>query len=95
MTKKQTTLAIQNSPSSVWASPLQRLESLRCIQRLAEIYSQLTEEQISARRTLHLLHAQLALVLLLLFGGSSVGMAALFTAWTTLAIRQCAPRNPA
>lgn len=89
MTKKELTLSTaqlhENHSSGFW----ERLETASMVVRLSRIYSGLLEEKVSARRTLKLVHAQLAAVALLLLGGLSSMVAILLCLWTVLAVWQC------
>lgn len=89
MAKKTHTLTLQNYRITRGISLIQRMASLPVVERLSKTYSSLVGEHISPRQTFRLLHAQLALSLLLVFGGISVGVATLLTAWTALAFHQC------
>lgn len=71
---------------------LARLESSHCIKRLADTYSRLLEEPVTPRRTLRLLHAQLAGLMLVFPVNFHPGVRFLFLMWMVLAIWQC--RNP-
>ena len=89
MTKKELTLGTAQLNESKSFSPLTRLESTSLVVRLSKIYSGLLEEKVSARRTLKLVHAQLAMGALLLVGGVSTVVAILLSIWTVLAVWQC------
>ena len=89
MTKKELTLGATQLQESKSLSLLARLENTALVAYFSKIYSNLLEEKVSARRTLKLLHAQLAMGTLLLLGGLSAMMAILLCAWTVLAVWQC------
>ncbi len=65
------------------------LENLSFVKQLARIYSLLLEEQISSRRTLKFLHAQMAVFFLIMPANMSLGLRALFLLWAGLACWQC------
>ena len=89
MTKKELTLSATQLQESKSLSLLARLENTAFVVSLSKIYSNLLEEKVSARRTLKLLHAQLAMGALLLLGGLSAMVAILLCSWTVLAVWQC------
>lgn len=89
MTKKELTLGTAQLNATKSFSLLARLETTSLVVRLSRIYSGLLEEKVSARRTLKLVHAQLAMAALLLVGGVSTVVAILLSIWTVLAVWQC------
>ena len=89
MTKKELTLSTAQLHESRSFSLLERLETTAWVVRLSRIYSDLLEEKVSARRTLKLVHAQVAAGTLLLLGGLSTMAAILLCVWTLLAVWQC------
>ena len=93
MTKKELTLgthtAVWNCSQNKSFSLLEKIEKTALVVRLSHIYSHLLEEQVSARRTLKLVHAQVAVLMLLVLGGASVVMALFLCLWTVLAVWQC------
>ena len=89
MTKKELTLGTAQLNENKSFSLLTRLETTSLVVRLAQIYSGLLEEKVSTRRTLKLVHAQLAMGALLLVGGLSTVVAILLSIWTVLAVWQC------
>ena len=89
MTKKELTLGTAQLNENKSFSLLTRLETTSLVVRLAQIYSSLLEEKVSARRTLKLVHAQLAMGALLLVGGLSTVVAIMLSIWTVLAVWQC------
>ena len=89
MTKKELILGTEAIHESKSFNLLARLEGTSLVVRLTKIYSQLLSERISARRTLKLVHAQLAMGAFLLLGGASVLLAIILCVWTVLAVWQC------
>ena len=89
MTKKELILDSAHLHERKTLNPLVRLESTSLVKSLSAIYFKLLEEQVSARRTLKLVHAQLVMGALLLLGGVSLVVAILLCAWTILAVWQC------
>lgn len=57
---------------------------------LARIFSDILEQPVSPRQTLHMLHVQLAALALLLPVGAPIEYYVLATAWCGLALRGCA-----
>lgn len=91
-----TAVFVNDAESTVQFRPLSavrhlsaRLAALACIRRLARLYSRLLEEPVSPRRTLRLLHVQLAGLLLVLPADLHPGFRLLFLAWLMLAARSC------
>lgn len=74
--KKSTSLSLESSLLTM-AEPLSR------------IYSDLLEQPVSPKQTLHLLHVQLAALMLLLPVCAPLHYYALSTLWCGLAIRGC------
>lgn len=88
MTKKELTLNAA-APARRTLHLSQRIENSRILLRLAALYSRLLEEPVTPRRTLRLLHAQLAALTLLMMGTPSLLLGMLLLAWTALAVWQC------
>lgn len=65
------------------------LESLGFVKALAAIYSGLLEETVSPRRTLHLLHAQVACLILVFPAALPLLVRVLLFVWAVLAVRGC------
>ena len=89
MTKKELALGTTVLRDNKSFSLLARLESTKLVKSLSKVYSNLLSERVSARRTLKLVHAQIAMGTLLLLGGISAMAAILLCAWTVLAVWQC------
>ena len=89
MTKKELTISTTQLHDCKSISLLERLETTALVVRLSQIYSGLLEERVSARRTLKLVHAQVAMGALLILGGLSGITAILLCLWTVLAVWQC------
>ena len=68
---------------------VQRLYNSRPAKRLATFLTTLLEEPVSPRQSLKLLHAEVAFLSLLLFGGMSISVCAILLAWTLLALWDC------
>lgn len=63
---------------------------LSLVEPLARIYSDILEKPVSPRQTLHLLHVQIAALMLLLPVSAPLAYYALATVWCGLALRGCA-----
>jgi hypothetical protein len=68
----------------------QYLCTCTAVTTLAGIYSDLLEEKVSPWRTLHFVHAQMAIFSLILFGGASVLGTLLLLVWTLFAFLSAA-----
>ena len=62
---------------------------LSLVEPLARIYSDILEHPVSPRQTLHLLHVQIAALMLLLPACAPLMYYALATVWCGLALRGC------
>jgi len=89
MTKKTLSIPATSLQSVKNRQGLERLQSATCIDYLAELYSILLGEQVSVRRALRWVHAQVAVFALLLLGGSSLLFALLLCVWAVVAVCQC------
>lgn len=89
MTKKAFSIPATSLQPVKHRQRLERLQSATCVDYLAELYSSLLGEQVSVRRTLRWVHAQVAVFALLLLGGSSVLLALLLCVWAVVAVCQC------
>jgi len=72
------------------AGLLPRLENLSLLRRLTGVYAALLEQPLTPRQTLHLLHAQLAGMTLLLTACASLLFYVLELAWFGMAMNGCA-----
>lgn len=72
-----------------YSALLERLERTKAVERLADFYSKLLEERVTARCTLHLLHAQVAGLFLIFPVDASVAYRMVCLAWLALACLQC------
>ena len=62
----------------------------KCLEETARLFGSLLEREINVRQMLHLVHAQLAFLALILLGGISALVALLLMACFTLSVVQCA-----
>lgn len=92
MEKKELLIETAYAPQTFRINLLARIESQAWLRKLASVYSFLLEEEVGPRRTLHLLHAQIAVMLLTLPADMPVALRALLLAWACLAARQCRNR---
>ena len=91
MTKKEATLKMTFAPQiSAQFSLKQYLCECAAVKYLADIYSNLLKEKVSPWRTLHFVHAQMAIFSLILFGGASVLGTLLLLVWTLFAFLSAA-----
>ncbi len=81
--------AADSSPNRKATSLIGRIENLRAVRSLAAAYSSLLEETVTPRRTLKLVHAQMAAALFLLPADMPTGLRLLLIAWAALACWQC------
>lgn len=70
-------------------SPLARIEASRPVAWLAANFSNIFEEKVSPRRALHLLHAHIAVLFLIIPADFPLSMRALFLVWAIAATFQC------
>lgn len=75
--------------SNVFSALCANIMQSKFMLNLADLFSCILEEKVSTTQTLHLLHAHAAFSLLILFGGTSVLVAALLFAWFALSVIQC------
>jgi len=93
MAKKEVTLKMTFAQTANTSFSLkQYLCKCAPVKGLAGIYSELLEERVSPERTLHYVHAQVAIFALILFGGASISATLLLTTWSIYAIL-CAARQ--
>lgn len=69
---------------------LSRLTQARAVRRLSSVYSTLLEERVTPLRTLHLLHAQLAITTLVMPADLPLAARLVSLLWSALALRACA-----
>lgn len=81
--------ALQNSRLATF-SPLRALEASGCMRSLASKFSQLLEQKVTPRQSLHILNMCAASTALLLPAQAPMSYYALSLLWAGLALRGCA-----
>lgn len=93
MEKKELLIETAYAPQNFRINLLARIGSQAWLRRLAAVYSFLLEEEVGPRRTLRLLHAQVAVLSAVLPADMPLALRALLLAWAFLACRQCRTRQ--
>jgi len=93
MEKKELLIETAYAPQNFRINLLARIGSQAWLRRLAAVYSFLLEEEVGPRRTLRLLHAQVAAMSAVLPADMPLALRALLLAWAFLACRQCRVRQ--
>lgn len=75
--------------TSTSSTLVERLAATSAVRRLADLYSHLLEETVSPRRTLHLVHAQVAALALFFPIDMPASARLLCLAWFGIACLQC------